>query len=91
MRALNIDSFRPLVSFTFFSWCVQPLNFPMKFAIFQRPVFANIGGNGINGGIIVNRQWVDERGNPASWKVVACLNQPLAGTDEQGERGEEQA
>ena len=69
-------------SSTYFPW-------GMELAVFLPLVFANAGENGINGGIVINRQWVDERGNPASWRVVICMNQPLASAD--GQRGEEQA
>jgi len=61
--------------FTFFllvhSSTYVPLG--MEFAIFPPLVFVN-GGNGPNGGIIVNRRWVDKQGNLSSWKVVICAN-----------------
>jgi hypothetical protein len=50
-------------------------------------LLANAAPNG--GGILVHRQWVDERGNPASDRIMLCWNQPLVDAD--GQRGEQQA
>jgi hypothetical protein len=57
----------------------------MKLGVVLPRLLANAAQNG--GGILVHRQWVDERGNPASWKVVIAVNQPLIGAD--GQRDEE--
>jgi hypothetical protein len=91
MRALYAIRFLLPVSFTLFLLVRSSTYFPwgMEFAIF-RPLFRrirpNAGANSINGGIIVDRQWIDRRGNQASCKVTICLNQPLPGADRQGER-----
>jgi hypothetical protein len=60
----------------------------MKLALLPR-ILANAGQNGNGGGILIHRRWVDERGNPASWKIILAINQQLVDADEQ--RGREQA
>ncbi|KAH9953236.1 hypothetical protein BC827DRAFT_1387315 [Russula dissimulans] len=59
--------------------------------LWLRLFLANGGADGINGAVMIDRQWVGERGNLSSCKIVVCVNQPLPGVDRQGERGEEQA
>src|SRR5712671_4896917 len=43
-----------------------------------------------NRGAMFHRCWVDERGNPSSYEIIICVNQPLPGAEGWGERGEEQ-
>jgi hypothetical protein len=93
MPAFKTNPFLWLVSLPIFLLVRSPTYFPwgMEFAIFQRLFLANGGADGINGAVMIDRQWVGERGNLSSCKIVVCVNQPLPGVDRQGERGEEQA
>jgi hypothetical protein len=88
MRAFNADRLLQFVRLTFFSLgaFVHLFSLGMKFAVFRPLFLANGGANGMNGSVMIHRQWFDERGNPSSVKIVICVNQPLAGADGQGER-----
>jgi hypothetical protein len=42
-----------------------------------------------NGGIIVDRHWVDDNGNPTSYRITTWVGQPRPG-EGQGDRAENQ-
>jgi hypothetical protein len=75
----------PLVSLHLFSLC-SPTYFPggMEAAIAIRMLIP------ANGGAIIERQWVDNRGNPSSYRIMTWVGQPPPGVQGPGQRGENQ-
>jgi hypothetical protein len=47
--------------------------------------FVLMNGGGQDGGVIVERHWIDERGNPTSYKITTWIGQPPIGGDRGGD------
>src|SRR5712671_369967 len=80
---IRIGGIIPLVSLHLFSLC-SPTNFSgeMEAAIAIRMVVP------ANGGAIVERSWIDNRGNPSSYRITTWVGQPPPGVQGPGQRQE---
>src|SRR5712672_3047351 len=82
LQLVSLTFFLLVHLFTYFLW-------GMEFPIFQPLFHADSNANHMNRATMFHRHWVDKQGNPASYKILICFNQPLPAADGQDERGEE--
>jgi hypothetical protein len=72
VKTMNADGVLRLVSPRFFFSCFFAYFSGVKIGGIRPLVPANAGA-------IVERQWVDERGNPSSYKITTWVGQPPPG------------
>ncbi len=80
---VNTDIMVPLVSLYLFFVCSSTYFPGEKLALLR----ALLPING-NGGAIIERRWVDEHGNPASYRITTWVGIPPPGAEGLEDRGE---